>query len=457
MKNAVIAVLILAVVVVGYYAATTLRLPMENIEGKTEKVIRSDLTLPINATGEVRPALRIEVKSEASGEVIEIAKRPGDRVRVGDLLIRLQPDDEQRSVDRSTQELQIAEARLNTSRINLEQARGADIVSAQAQVDQLKPLVDLAKFRKEKLDRLPDDQKNDEEIIQREVEVKRQIAQLEAAKAGLEKARLTIPRAEHELKQAESSYATAKANLGDAQKRLTKTTILSPIDGVVADVKIQIGEVIQGGKTTFTGGTILAVLLDVEKLLVRAEVDESDIGRVMALAPPWAQPGHDESVKAPDKPSEAAKTMQHLPVITVESFRDEEFQGLIERIYPEPKSLQGVVTYLVDVVVTSANRGRLLSGMRAEVRFTSEHVENVLLCPNEAIREGPNGKLGVYVPKAGAQPSEHETEFVPCKFGLDNGNYSEVHEGLDEGAVVYTKLPSKREEKEKSRKGGRDS
>ncbi|MEK7731810.1 MAG: HlyD family efflux transporter periplasmic adaptor subunit, partial [Planctomycetota bacterium] len=302
MKNAVIAILLLVVVVVGYYAATTLRLPMENIEGKTEKVIRSDLTLPINATGEVRPALRIEVKSEASGEVIEIAKRAGDRVRAGDLLIRLQPDDEQRSVDRSTQELQIAEARLNTSRINLEQARGADIVSAQAQVGQLEPLVALAKFRKEKLGRLPDDQKNDEEIIQRDTEVERQVAQRDAATAGLEKAKLAIPRAVQELRQAEASYETTKANLGDAQKRLTKTTILSPIDGVIADVKIQIGEVIQGGKTTFTGGTVLAVLLDVEKLLVRAEVDESDIGRVLALAPPWAQPGHDESVKMPDKP-----------------------------------------------------------------------------------------------------------------------------------------------------------
>ena len=457
MKNAVIAILLLVVVAVGYYAATTLRLPMENIEGKTEKVIRSDLTLPINATGEVRPALRIEVKSEASGEVIEIAKRAGDRVRAGDLLIRLQPDDEQRSVDRSTQDLQIAEARLNTSRINLEQARGADIVSAQAQVGQLEPMVTLAKYRKEKLERLPGDQKNDEEIIQRDTEVERQVAQLNAAKSGLEKAKLNIPRTEHELKQAEASYETTKANLGDAQKRLTKTTILSPIDGVIADVKVQIGEVIQGGKTTFTGGTVLAVLLDVEKLLVRAEVDESDIGRVLALAPPWAQPGHDESIKMPDKPSEAAKTMDHLPFITVESFREEEFQGLIERIYPEPKSFQGVVTYLVDVVVTSENRSRLLSGMRAEVRFTSEHVENVLLCPNEAIREGPSGKLGVYVPKAGAQPSEHETEFVPCKFGLDNGNYSEVREGLTEGAVVYTKLPSKREEKEKNRKGEKKS
>jgi multidrug efflux pump subunit AcrA (membrane-fusion protein) len=113
--------------------------------------------------------------------------------------------------------------------------------------------------------------------------------------------------------------------------------------------------------------------------------------------------------------------------------------------------LSGVVTYLVDVVVTSENRTQLLSGMRAEVRFTSEHVENALLCPNDAIREGANGRIGVYVPKPGSPPTEHETEFIPCKFGLDNGNYSEVREGLKEGTVVYTKLPAKREEKDKDK------
>jgi HlyD family secretion protein/macrolide-specific efflux system membrane fusion protein len=136
----------------------------------------------------------------------------------------------------------------------------------------------------------------------------------------------------------------------------------------------------------------------------------------------------------------------------VQSFRDEDFAGVIERIYPEPKSLTGVVTYLVDVVITSENRSKLLTGMRADVSFTSEFVQNALLCPNEAIREGPRGKLGVYVPKPDSAPGTHETQFVDVRFGLDNGNYSEVLEGLDEGTFVYIKLPAKPEkDKEKKR------
>ena len=107
------------------------------------------------------------------------------------------------------------------------------------------------------------------------------------------------------------------------------------------------------------------------------------------------------------------------------------------------------MTYLVDVVVVSENRDLLLPGMRADVRFTSEHVENVLLCPNEAIHEGPDGQLGVYVPKPGASPDERAVEFIPCRFGLDNGTYTEVRAGLKEGMEVYVRLPAPSERKDR--------
>lgn len=456
MKNLIIVILLLSTLLVGYYAATTLRMPLENLSGKTEKLVRSSLTLPINATGEVRPGLRIELKSEASGEVIEIAKRAGDRIKKGNLLIRLNKDDEQRSVDRATQDSQIAEARMNSAKIVLELAKGADLANAQAQVDQLIPMVELAKFRLERIDKFDESQKNPEESLQRKTEYQRQLAQLESAKAGLEKAKLAIPRAEYEYQQTKASYESSKATLADAQKRLSKTDIVAPIDGIVADVKTQIGEVIQGGKNTITGGTVLAVILDDAKVLVRAEVDESDIGRVLDIAPPWAQPGHDGSVQMPANPNDPGVPVEHAPQISVESFRDEKFVGMIERIYPESKTLGGVVTYLVDVVVTGENRKLLLPGMRAEVRFTSEFVADALLCPNEAIKESGSGLLGVYVPKPGGLPNEHETEFVPCKFGLDNGNFSEVREGnLKPGDLVYTRLPIKRDDREKSKKSAK--
>ena len=62
----------------------------------------------------------------------------------------------------------------------------------------------------------------------------------------------------------------------------------------------------------------------------------------------------------PDRLEDALAMLEHQPTITVESFRDQVFTGVIERIYPEPRTLQGVVTYLVDVVIVSENRSILL-------------------------------------------------------------------------------------------------
>ena len=448
MKNVIIFVLVVATLITGFVAAkSTLRMSMQGMEGKTEKLIISDLTLPINATGQIHPKQRVEIKSEASGSVIEIRKRAGDRVKIGDILIRLQQDDEQRNVNRATLDLKRASASLEEARITLKQAETADLLSAEAKVRQFENTVRFAEFQREKFLNLPATSRTEEELLQKTTSLGGQIAQLNGAKAGLERAKLNIPKAKQAVLQAQANSETAQNNLADAEKRLTKTDIVSPIDGIVADIKTQIGEVIQGGKTTITGGTLLAIVLDFDRLLVRAEVDESDIGRVLKIAPPWAKPGHDGNVQMPDNVEKVAASMEHLPVITVESFRSDEFIGVIERIYPEAKSVSGVVTYLVDVVIVSENKDRLLPGMRADVRFTSEHVSNVVLCPNEAIHEGPNGKLGVYIPKKSDSPDEHETQFVECQFGLDNGTYSEVREGLSEGDTVYTKLPARRGKK----------
>ena len=82
-----------------------------------------------------------------------------------------------------------------------------------------------------------------------------------------------------------------RKNLEDARERLKETKILAPTKGIVGNVFTQEGEVIQGGKTTFTGGTLLATVLDMRRVIVGAEVDESDIEQVLKLAPGWAKPG----------------------------------------------------------------------------------------------------------------------------------------------------------------------
>ncbi|MHC5108604.1 MAG: efflux RND transporter periplasmic adaptor subunit [Planctomycetota bacterium] len=449
MKNFVIIILVAAVMVTGLMAIQSRwRVPLSNLQGTQEKVIRGDLTLPINATGEVRPARRVELKSEASGEVIEIARKPGDKVSTGDLIIRLEKTEEQRNVDKSKLDVKSAKARLAEAQIRQQLAAGADLDNAKAALQMAKESAKLSKFRMEKLAKLKDNQTNDEEKLQRHVAYQRDLSNVSQAEAGLEKAEAAIPLAEQSVAQAEASLERVQTILKDAEERLEETDIVAPLSGIVGDIRVEIGDVIQGGKTNFTGGTVLGSVLDMGTLRVGAEVDESDIEAVRQLAPAWAIPGRDEADKLPDDIYSTASSMERLPVINVESFQNEDFTGVIELINPEPRTVSGVVTYLVEVLIVSDNRKLLLPGMRADVRFTSQHVEDVLLCPNEAIREGRNNELGVFVPKEGADPQNPEYDFVPCEFGISNGRYSELEcEALAEGAMVYTKLPVRRDDK----------
>lgn len=447
-KNIAIFFLICFTGVLLYYWATQQKLSLQGLEGKTEKTIVGSLTIPITSTGEIRPSRRIEIKAEASGEIIAIHKQPGDRVRQNELLVQVKRDNEERSVRRATQDLNLAEARLKSASVSLEKLKTSDLKIAESQVRETAESVKLSRFQLDKFKALGESEISPEELLQRETSLNRLVEQHEQAKQRVEGVKISVPQAEQEVVQAQASLEAAKTNLGDAQERLAKTDIVSPVDGIVGDIPRQIGEIIQSGTTTFTGGSVLAVILSVERMSVRAEVDEADIGRVLAIAPEWAKPGVDSSVEMPSDVTALRKSMDHLPSITVEACRGERFEGVIERIYPEPRTASSVTTYSVDVLVISENRSKLLPGMRAEVGFTSERVDNVVLVPNEAIREGPTGKLGVFVPKAGAPAQDKATEFVACEFGLDNGNYSEVRSGLVEGLVVYTKLPVKQEERE---------
>lgn len=457
MKNVVIAILGLAFLVTGYMAATSrLRMQFEGMQGKTAVLKRGDLTLPVNATGNIRPYRRVEIKAEASGEVVEVLKQPGDRVKAGELIIRIDPDEEQRSVKRAQLDVEASQAKREDARLSLEQAKASDLMRAEASVASAEQQVKYSKFRWDKYVELPDTARNEEEMIERQTTYQKALAALNTAKADLERAKVAVPRAEQFARQAEAAYETMKNNLADAERRLSKTDIASPMDGIVGDVNTQVGEVIQGGKTTFTGGTLLASVIEMDRLIVQAEVDEADIGRVLRLSPAWAQPGRRNNERMPVDLGEIIKTKDHLPLITVESFPDDRFTGIVERIYPEPKNLAGVVTYLVDVIITENLDSKLLPGMRADVSFTSEHVENVVLCPTEAIKRGVNGELGVYVPKNDPPPGETaEPEFIPCELGLDNGNFAEVRSGVAEGAKVYVTLPAKRDADEGKSKGKR--
>jgi len=211
---------------------------VEEKETRTHKVAREDLVVAISATGEVEPEYKVEVKSKASGEILEFPHEPGDVVKKGEVLIRL---------DRKTEERNVAlmEADLARARAELESARA----------DQLEKDLALKRTRSLVGNNLVSSQELDGAVARAAVAAAR-VSQVQAA---LEKARLVVE---------------------DARERLDETVIASPIDGVIVAKAVERGQIITSGITSVTGGTSLLVVADLSRLHVFALVDETDIGKV---------------------------------------------------------------------------------------------------------------------------------------------------------------------------------
>jgi RND family efflux transporter MFP subunit len=440
MKQSIITIIVIAVLGYGYYELRNLRLGFSFERGETRTVRRGDLTIPISATGKVGPDAWYEVKSKASGEVIEINYKPGEPVEQGDLLIQLDRSDEQRMVDRTQADVTRTKATLDQAKIKKRRLESVGLRKAQALVDQLTARLDRAEFQYNKIKELDKmGQASAEELVTVKSSYDDLKAQLAAARAELDDIEVQIETAEKDIVLAQAAHDQAASALGDAEERLQETDIHAPVDGMVVKINTQVGAVIQGGQTTFTGGTILAVIADMSRIYVRTEVDEADIGTVRDLAPEWAKPGNE------------ARDVENIPVdtgtpvrIRVDSFHGEEFTGVIERIHPEPNStVSGIVTYQVDVLLTSENQDKLLSGMQADVEFTAQSALDVVLVPHEAIKRDEFGEVGVYVPVVDPESDQPKKKFVACRFGLDNGMFAEVLEGVEEGTKVYTKLPQR--------------
>ncbi len=373
------------------------------------------------------------------------------------LLIRLDPEDEQRNVKRSENEVARATASLEQSRLRLQERRTTSLAQIDARIKGVEAQMADARFRLDKLKNLEAQYVRSDEMVQTQAAYDQLAAQLLGLKADRQQAELAIELAERDVLLSEKTLETAETNLSDARERLRETEIVAPGDGMVTSINVEVGEVVQGGRTTITGGTVLAVVADISDIYVRTEVSDADIGAVMWLAPPEARPGGrqleerlrhsgvDRLVSTDGLLTE--KSTFGTPVkIRVDAFPDEEFDGFIERIYPEPRKLQNIVTYLVDIQVTSPNSDllKLTMGMQADVEFTAQSVSDAVLVPHDAIRRGPGGELGVYVPMKD-EDGERRPNFVSCRFGLDNGLYAELveGEGIEDGTEVYVDLPTR--------------
>ena len=413
---------------------------------KFEKLTRGDIRVPIVAAGLISPKQQIEIKSKASGEVIEIDVFEGSRVHKGDVMVLLKPDDEKRSEARAQAGLDRATALLAQAKVGIEKAKAAVLI-ADARIAELEANAEGLKFDMEKEERLSErDQTSPQSLVNARSRFHVNAAQLEAARAQKSSADSSALEAAETVKIQEAAVLEATNVFEDAKERLRETTIRAPSDGLVTGVNVKVGNLVQSGTQSLTGGTAILMLADDSELKCIARVDEADYGRVIGVAPEDSLPEIEDLRRAVREDVDRLSKRTGDVRITVDAFPEESFTGKITRVEPQGKLNQGaaIIQYDVHVGVTDEKRYLLPLGTQAQVEFTVESVKNALLVPAEAVRTHDDAK-GFWVPSRG-DDGKIKPRFVPVRFGITDGAMTQVIEAigggeLKEGQIVYTKLP----------------
>src|SRR4051812_25914714 len=174
-----------------------------------------------------------------------------------------------------------------------------------------------------------------------------------------------------EFGTAQSNYEVGKANLKSAQIALDKakqnlsyTNIYAPIDGVVVERTVDVGQTVAA---SLSAPELFLIANDLSEMQILAKVDESDIGAIQV-----GQPLR----------------------FTVQAYTNRTFTGTVKQVRLQSSTQDNVVNYTAVISVENPD-GKLLPGMTATVEFLTGSASNVLLVPNAALRYRPATATGV--------------------------------------------------------------
>jgi HlyD family secretion protein len=308
---------------------------------KTAKAEVGDVQVKVTEVGTVEPEVKVEVKSAISGKVVEIFHRDGDVVRRGQVLARVEPD--------------------------LSQAQSlADVKNSVASTE-----IRFSEAKK--------NWEADNKLLMQGL-----LAPKQARDAETE-----YLEARQEYEKSREKYNLVEKSgipIGQSAKDFRGSNIVAPMDGVVLTKDVEIGESITSGVSSFNAGTVLFSVADTSKMIVKAGVNEVDIGKIRVGMP----------VK-----------------VTLDAYPKVAFQGKIDRIAPAVRIDEKVRVFDVEIRLDAQGK-ELRSGMTANIEVVGEKKSKVLSVPVESVFKRDDEEI-VFVkkaidPKAFAEESEKKKD-----------------------------------------------
>ena len=324
----------------------------------------SDIERTTILTGTIEPRDEIEIKPQVSGIISEINVEAGEMVKEGDVVARIKiiPDEGQ---------LSSALSRIETAKINLEDAR--------------------VKHERNTL------------LLEKKV-ISREEYEATATTLALSKA---------ELDAARDAYSIVKEGVSRTNAKESNTLVRATITGLVLDVPVKVGSsVIQAN--TMNDGTTVATVADMNNLIFKGKVDETEVGQL--------------SVNQPME-------------ISIGALPDLSLDAVIENIAPKGTETNGANTFEIKAAINVPEGRQLRAGYSANASVMLNSARGVLTVP-ESVIEWAGDKTYVYVLTDSVKEQKFDRTEVAT--GISDGINIEVKSGVDKtarlrGAVINEK------------------
>ena len=322
----------------------------KEIEVELAKAKRAAITEKVSASGTVQPVIEVKLAPEVSGEITELNVEDGDSVRLGELLVKIRPDQQLSQLERS-------EASLSQQKANE--------ISAEAALSGAK-----ATFVRADADYKRQQKLWEEKVISE--------SDWQLAKQNFEVAKNNLASSEQSLEAAKYIVKSTQASVKESRENVRRTSVVAPMKGIVSKLNVKKGERVVG--TATMAGTEMLRIADLNKMEVRVNVNENDIVRVHLA----------DSV-----------------LIDVDSYANinKEFKGIVTNIAntaKDKRSGDAITEFEVRILILRSsyedlikqgNRFPFRPGMTASVEIVTNRKSNVLSVPLAAVTtRNPNAK-----------------------------------------------------------------
>ena len=286
------------------------------VKYRTEALAKGDIESVVTTSGTLNPVDTVDVGSQVSGKIMKLNADFNSKVKRGEILAQLDLEPLQLKVDQAESNFKSRQASLDQSKLSLEQAE--------------------KKFKRGK-----------------ELFDKKQISVQE-----MEDVELNFLNAKGSLVSSESSLSQAKSSLDSSKIDMSYAVIRSPIDGVVINRAVNIGQTVAA---SYQAPLLFKLASDLGKMQLQCDIDETDIGKV----------------------KEGQKVR-----FTVSAYQGETFNGVVKQVRYSPQTVQNVVTYTTIVAADNPDL-KLMPGMTATVSIITGESRGVLRVANSALRFTP--------------------------------------------------------------------